>query len=135
MPIEYTIDKERDIVVGRASGLLSPRALIDGFTEIVRSTQGAAVNKDHLFVAAPLTVLHEMDSAGMTAMRERLEALHREYPGHIMRAAIVVSANDPQSSVAKLWQAITDAHPAMATKVKLFRNEADALAWLDDRDR
>ena len=135
MPVEYTIDKERDIVVGRARGLLTPRALIDGFMAIARSTQGAVVNKDHLFVAAPLTMLHEMDSEGMTAMRKQLEALHQEYPGPVMRAAIVVSGADPQSAVAKLWQAIAEAHPAMATKVKLFHNETEALAWLDKGER
>ena len=133
MPVQYSLDKDRHLVVGRASGHLSPRELIDGFSEIVRATDGAAVNMDHLFVSAPNTLLYEMDAAGMAAMRNELEALHRQYPGRIMRTAIVVSGSDPENAIAKLWQAIADSHPAMATKVKLFRTEPQALAWLAEK--
>lgn len=133
MPVQYSIDKERGIVLGRASGRLLPRELIDGFSEIARATQGAAVNMDHLFLAAPGTLLHEMDAAGMAAMRNELEALHRRYPGRIMRTAIVVSGSDPENAIARLWQAIADSHPAMATKVKIFWSEPDALTWLAEK--
>jgi hypothetical protein len=130
MPVEYTIDKELELLVGRASGSLTPRDLIEGFGRVVEATDGAAVNMDHLFVHAPGTQLDQMDAQGMMAMKDSLEAHHARYPGRTMRTAIVVSPNDPQDAVAKLWQAIIHAHPETSTDVQLFDRESDALDWL-----
>jgi hypothetical protein len=129
MPMQFHIDDDRGLVVGRASGALTDREVIDAMDKIVKETNGAALFKPVLFLIDERTALHNLSLKGFLHLKDAIEGWVRTYPGRNVRTAIVAPHN-MHAAFAKMWQGITVAHPAIGATVEVFTTEAEAIAWL-----
>jgi hypothetical protein len=128
--MHFHIDEDGGLVVAQASGALTDQEIIDAIDAIVTETNGAALFKPVLFLFDERTSLHNLNVKGLSRIRESMECWVRRYPGRKVRTAFVASHN-MHAAYAKLWQAITEANPAIGTTVELFASEEAALAWLE----
>lgn len=130
MPASYWIDKERSIVIGTATGVVTANDLIAAFDKLMTESQGKAATLPMLFKADERAMHHEMDVASLELVKHKLREWRRSiaFNGRIKSA--IVSADPIHDPAARLWQAMADADPAMGVEVRVFPTEEAALAWL-----
>ena len=130
MPVNFRIDRNRGLVVGRATGEVMPDELIAAFDTIAKESKGQAVGMPMLFRADEQASHHAVNIEGLERVRENMrkwrDAIGITKP---IRNAIVARdfVHDP---VPPLWQALNDADTAMGIVVRVFPTEDAALAWL-----
>jgi hypothetical protein len=129
MPMSYRVDPVRDLLVGEASGELTADEIIEAFDKAVEDSDGAALHMSHLFLIDENTSLHWLDIAGLTRIKDTVEAWVRLYGARNVCAAFVAST-DLQAAFVKMWQALAVANPAVGAHVRPFTSQEAALEWL-----
>lgn len=129
MPVHYYIDRDLDMLVAEAVGVLTDRDLIEAFDRVVKETHGEAMFKPHLFLTDASLLAHNLSLDALIRVKENIEAWGQTYPGRNVKTALVVT-DAIDGAVAAMWKALTDAYPAVGSQVKLFVDRAAAIAWL-----
>jgi hypothetical protein len=129
MPVRYYVDEGLDLMVARAGGAITADELIESLNRVVEETDGAALYKNHVFVMDDTTSLHDLDWDGLMRVKDNFEVWGEKYPGRAVKTALVAS-DSTRNAIAKMWQALTEAYPAVGSSVSIFRDEATAIAWL-----
>jgi hypothetical protein len=132
MTLAISLDRERDLVVARASDKQSAREIIDIFSTAIRETKGEALHKDVLFILHKDVLLHQIDLKALQEIRDCVEEWVAVYPGRSVRTGFVVPDTINKVAV-KLWQSMTQSFPGIGAQVRIFSRESDALAWLQER--
>ena len=129
MPIQYQLDKERDLLVLRASGVVTSDDAMGIIDKALTETRGAAMRKDMLFLLGERASLSDIDLDAIQRIKSHLEGWLKIYPRKPVRYALV-SSGPGQKAVGELWRVMTDADPLLAAETRTFSSEAAALAWL-----
>ncbi|MFZ1989307.1 MAG: hypothetical protein WAW96_05990 [Alphaproteobacteria bacterium] len=128
MPITYEIDGARNLIVYRASGMVTPKDAIDLIDRVVTTTNGEAMNLDVLFLLDPGASVSQIDMSAIQRIKSRIGTWVGKYPRGPIKCAIVSSP--PEDAVGELWRAMTDLDPAIGEQTRTFPTASEAYAWL-----
>jgi len=129
MPMQFSIDVERNLVLGEASGALTEYEFIIAAAKIVDATRGGALYRPMLLLFGEDLSLHNIDYSSLVRIKDQILRWVEIYSGRRVRTALV--ARDlTHVPLARMWQALTEAYPDVGTTVKVFDDEASAIEWL-----
>ena len=128
MPIAYEIDRARNLIVYRASGMVTAKDAVDLIDRVVTDTHGEAMHLDVLFLLDPRASVSQIDIAAIDRIKTAIKKWLSKYPRAPIKCAIVSSP--PEDAVGELWRAMTDFDQAIAERTRTFRTASEAYAWL-----
>lgn len=131
MPLHYHLDEREGVVLGKASGAVTEREIVDTVDDIVRSTSGKFLHYNIITVLDGTTSLHLIDALALRRILVHLETWTKAYPNGTVKSAFVTQ-NRADASLLRVWKALTELNPSMGRCIQIFANEADASAWLSE---
>ena len=129
MPMQFSIDAERNILLGEASGDLTEYEFIIAAAKDLDATRGGALYRPMLLLFSEDLSLHNIDYSSLVRIKDQIVRWVEIYPGRRVRTALV-TRDSTHVPLAKMWQALTEAYPDVGTTVKVFDEEASAIKWL-----
>ena len=130
VPFEAYIDEANDILVGRGTGLVTTDEILAAYDPLMRATDGLALAKNILSVYDPSCVLTQLDKSSMMRFKAQIDAWRILNPAAPGRTAMVAPTR-LHIALANLWRALVEADPQLKREVRVFPDEAEALAWLN----
>ena len=129
MPVRYSIHEKPGLLVTRVTGSLTGSDLVAALDAFVQETEGRAFYLPHLFVFEVGSSVHEVTLEVLIELQRAIERWGKVFPGRNVKTAIVVRG-EYRTNIAKLWQALAEAHHSIGTHVETFEVEGDAVDWL-----
>jgi hypothetical protein len=124
MPISYAVDAEHKIVVGTATDFLTDAELLD-YGRRLRDDVSTKLGRE-LFDVRGVTDGSGITSAGIRRLATFWASLLGEEKGD--KLAILAPA-DAAFSLGRMYQLLREEGP---DSIRVFRDEAEARAWLAD---
>ena len=132
MPVSYHIDADRGIIFGRASGVVLPSDIIEAFTRLMAEHGAQVATLPQIFKADENASHYAMDRTGLRIIGEQMRVWRAAAPVAAPVKHAVVAADLLHDPVAPLWKAMVDADPGLGIIVRVFADEAAALAWITE---
>ena len=123
MPIRYTVDRERAVLVARASGDLTDADLLD----YAMALQGDDTTSEARHELVDLRDIQSGDGVTSSGVR-RLAEFWRD--AGVSDGKLAIIAESPVSyGMSRMYQTLRDDGP---DRIEVFRSEEDAWKWLAD---
>ena len=123
MPIRYTVDRERAVLVARASGDLTDADLLD----YAMALQGDDTTSEARHELVDLRDIQSGDGVTSSGVR-RLAEFWRD--AGVSDGKLAIIAESPVSyGMSRMYQTLRDDG---ADRIEVFRSEEDAWKWLAD---
>ncbi len=130
MPVIFKVDQNQSLCLCTVREVMSVENIIQSFSEILAETDGAALHMNMLWLIDPAALLHPITLPALERLRQAIEGWGKTNPGRNVRTALV-APDETHHAVLRLWKAMTDLHPSLGARVRIFAREAEARAWLE----
>src|SRR5262245_5708623 len=125
MPIDYTIDHERKVVVARGRGVFSDADVFGYQQEVWSRPEVAGYNE-----RVDMTQVHEIALPSADRMRALASlSAKMDLPQGGTKLAII-APQDSAFGLGRMYEAYRSFQPASTKEVAVFRTEREALAFL-----
>lgn len=126
MPIEYSIDHEKRLVLTRSYGKLTDDEIISYQRDVWSREDVAGYNE-----LADLSAVEEFDTLSAAKLREIAALAARMDNPDTMTKFAMVAPHGLHFGLSRMYEAFRQLNPGSTKSVRTFNCREEALAWLD----
>lgn len=132
MSVTFYVDKDLDLVVAVAGGVVTAEEVIAGVGKVFEESRGAAFFMNHLFEIEPNAVGSLIDLKALFRIRRFLEEWGAKHPGRNVRTVFLLPDEKTMAGVIEVWRAVNKEAANYKVDMRIMSDRAAAIAWLTE---